>query len=72
MKRRQVICALLLCGSVLIFGAEPAKPKGRTVAEVLAASQPGDWRPLAPESTLYMEVPGGRVIIELAPVFAPR
>lgn len=30
------------------------------------------WRPLDPENTLYMELTGGRVIIELAPQFAPN
>jgi peptidylprolyl isomerase len=39
--------------------------------EVLAASSPADWRPLDPENTLYVELPGGRVVIELAPAFAP-
>ncbi len=42
------------------------------VAEVLAATQPGDWRTLAPENTLYVELANGRVIIELAPEFAPK
>lgn len=44
----------------------------RTMAEVLAASKPADWRPLDPANTLYMDVPGGRVIIELAPLFSPK
>ena len=39
--------------------------------EVLAASTPADWRPLDPENTLYLELPRGRVVIELAPGFAP-
>ncbi|MHB8475418.1 MAG: peptidylprolyl isomerase [Steroidobacteraceae bacterium] len=39
--------------------------------EVLAASKPADWRPLDPDNTLYVELPGGRVVIELAPRFAP-
>jgi peptidylprolyl isomerase len=38
---------------------------------VLAASQPGDWRALDPENTLYLELPAGRVVIELAPAYAP-
>ena len=41
------------------------------MAEVLAASRPADWRPLDPDNTLYVELPGGRVIIELNPRFAP-
>ena len=42
------------------------------MAAVLAASKPGDWRGLDPENTLYVELAGGRVVIELAPAFAPR
>jgi peptidylprolyl isomerase len=42
-----------------------------TMAEVLAASKPSDWRPVDPDNTLYVELPAGRVIIELAPRFAP-
>jgi peptidylprolyl isomerase len=39
---------------------------------VLEAAAPSDWRALDPERTLYVELPGGRVVIELAPEFAPR
>jgi len=42
-----------------------------SMAQVLAASRPSDWRPLNPDSTLYVELPAGRVVIELAPAFAP-
>jgi peptidylprolyl isomerase len=47
-------------------------PPARTMAEVLAASVPGDWRPLDPAHTLYLELDSGRVVIELAPRFAPE
>lgn len=30
------------------------------------------WRTLDPDRTLYMELPGGRVVMELAPEFAPE
>jgi peptidylprolyl isomerase len=39
--------------------------------DVLTASSPADWRPLDPDNTLYVELPAGRVVIELAPGFAP-
>lgn len=42
-----------------------------TPAEVLAASPAADWRAPVPENTLYLELPAGRVVIELAPGFAP-
>ena len=35
------------------------------------SSDQTDWRPLDPERTLYMELPGGQVVMELAPEFAP-
>lgn len=40
-------------------------------AQIIQAAPPSAWRSLAPENTLYMQLPGGRVIIELAPAFAP-
>jgi peptidylprolyl isomerase len=43
----------------------------RTTDEVLAASAASDWRALDAENTLYWELPNGRVVIELAPSFAP-
>ena len=46
-------------------------PPPRTMAEVLAQSAPVEWRSPDPENTLYLELPSGRVIIELAPDFAP-
>lgn len=48
----------------------PAKPK--TMQEILDATQPGDWRRLDPNNTIYLELATGRVVIELAPKFAPE
>ena len=39
--------------------------------DVLKDSPAGDWRDLDPENTLYLELPAGRVVIELAPEYAP-
>jgi peptidylprolyl isomerase len=39
---------------------------------VLAGSPTSAWRTLDPDDTLYMTLPQGRVVIELAPQFAPR
>nr|WP_246048565.1 peptidylprolyl isomerase [Arenimonas terrae] len=39
--------------------------------DVLDASTPDDWRRPDPENTLYLELDSGRVVIELAPDFAP-
>ncbi len=68
---RQSQCMLAL---VLLPGAVQAAPAPAhrpSAADVVAASRPSDWRALDPEHTLYMERPGGRVVIELAPAFAP-
>ncbi|MFC5576574.1 peptidylprolyl isomerase [Lysobacter niabensis] len=40
--------------------------------EILDATQPSDWRPLDPANTLYLDLASGRVVIELAPGFAPE
>jgi len=47
-------------------------PPRPTVADVVKGARPADWRPLDPANTVYMDVPGGRVVIELAPTFAPQ
>lgn len=43
-----------------------------TMAGVLEASTDEDWRAPDPEFTLYMAIPGGEVIMELALKFAPN
>jgi peptidylprolyl isomerase len=40
-------------------------------ADVIAHSAASDWRPIDPENLLVMEADGGRIVIELAPAFAP-
>ena len=57
------------CGPA--FAAEES-PAPKSPSELLAASQPSDWRTLDPDHTLYMQLPAGRVVIELAPRFAPE
>jgi peptidylprolyl isomerase len=53
------------------LAADILKTKPPIMADLLAASKPSDWRALDPENTLYLELSSGRVIIELAPNFAP-
>jgi peptidylprolyl isomerase len=62
-----------LISSALVFlSCSALAAKHPSMSEVLAASSPADWRPLDLENTLYVELPAGRVVIELAPAFAPR
>lgn len=56
----------------LLLASANSTAAGKTMADVLAASKPSDWRPLDPQNTLYMDLPQGRVVIELAPDFAPN
>src|SRR5688572_6584177 len=67
-----LLSAFLVLNLAAAFAAEPLQPKAPTMAEILEQSKPTDWRALDPENTLYLELVGGRVIIELAPQFAPK
>ncbi len=68
---RTILRTWLVLG-VIGLAIQTASAAGKTMADVLAASRPGDWRTLDPENTLYLELASGRVVIELAPEFAPR
>lgn len=67
--------ALLALALVLPLGmacATSPPRKALTMQDVLDASTPDDWRALDPGNTLYLELASGRVVIELAPEFAPQ
>jgi peptidylprolyl isomerase len=79
MKRPAVARACLIpivaVGALVAASARaesPATAAPRTMADVLAATTAADWRPLDPGNTLYLQLPAGRVVIELAPAFAPQ
>ncbi len=63
---RRLLALLSLCA----VAAAVAKPV--TVSDLLTDSPAQDWRPPDPDNTLYLEIPGGRVVIELAPRVAPE
>lgn len=64
--------ALLACALALVPVLAGAQPPYRGMQEILADSAASDWRGLDPERTLYLELDAGRVVIELAPGFAPE
>jgi cyclophilin family peptidyl-prolyl cis-trans isomerase len=76
MKGSRTNYAALLLGATTLMAAAAAAaaelPPKPSVADVVKASKPGDWRPLDPDNTLYMESALGRVVIEMAPAFAPN
>ena len=62
---------LLLSAAALLIGAAPAK-KPLTPGEIVAAAPAAAWRTIPADDLLVMDLAsGGRVIIQLAPRFAP-
>jgi len=66
------ITCLIAAAAVPGQATEPPAQKTMAIADVLAAAKPADWRALDPENTIYLEMANGRVVIELAPAFAPQ
>lgn len=71
LKKLPVAVAIMaaLAAAALHAAELPAKA---TLADVIKASKPSDWRPLDPDNTFYLDIPAGRVVIEMAPAFAPN
>ena len=65
------VCALAFLGGAAWAADAPRTMKPPSMTEVLAASTAADWRPVDLDNTLYVDLPSGRVVIELAPAFAP-
>jgi peptidylprolyl isomerase len=65
-----LILSALILSALFLATAPRAEPP--TMAGVLAATSEDDWRRPDPESTAYLDLPTGRVVIELNPMFAPR
>ena len=70
--RGLVLAALSVAAVVVHADSLQHEQKPATMADVLAASKPSDWHALDPQNTLYLELASGRVVMELAPAFAPR
>jgi peptidylprolyl isomerase len=66
-----IAATLLVTAAVPSQAAAPSSKSAPTMQQVLDASKPSDWRPLNPDNTLYLDVPEGRVVIELASAYAP-
>jgi len=63
-----LVGALLAAGALAHASGTPR----RTMAEVIAAAGPGDWRTPDPANMVYLQLATGRVVIELASDFAPQ
>lgn len=72
--RPRLLVAALTIGSCLLslptLAAEKEKPTP-TTTELLAKSRPAEWRRPDPRNLMVMQLPTGRVVIELAQDFSP-
>jgi peptidylprolyl isomerase len=70
------VAALPLTARVAAAATPPPGPLRAHIAltpsMILSGAPASAWRALDPHETLYMNLPRGRVVIELAPQFAPR
>jgi cyclophilin family peptidyl-prolyl cis-trans isomerase len=66
------LAAAISCLTIgLANAADPAPAAWQSLGDIIKASPASDWRAPDPANTLYVDLPTGRVIIELAPAFAP-
>ena len=77
--RAAILLAGLLLAACASDGAAPASQSSaqpaaqpRALSDILAQSPAADWAPLDPNNTLYMELPAGRVVIQLSPDFSAQ
>lgn len=73
MHARRQLAALALAGLVAVpaLAATDTQKPTPTRAELLARSSAAEWRTPDPHNLLVMQLPTGRVLIELAPDFGP-
>jgi len=65
-----IFVGLAVAGTAFAIG-NSNREKPPTTSQVMESATAADWRRPDPANTLYMDLPAGRVIIELAPRFAP-
>src|SRR5574344_1860219 len=73
---RLLLSTALLALSLTTATAQAAEPDRNTpapmtAAQIIAAAPASAWRTPAPDNLLYLQLPGGPVVIELALQFAP-
>lgn len=71
MRHPFAIAAMLAMSCLTASAVAAANKPTPSAKEILAASKPSEWRTPDPQDLLYMQLPTGRVVIELAPEFTP-
>lgn len=65
------LAALLVTPCAALAAENLTALSASTMEQILKESKPSDWRALNPEDTLYLDLPQGRVVIELDSTYAP-
>ena len=65
------IASAFVVSSAIAQSKAPLPKAKPSYSEILATATPSDWRALDLENTLYMDLPTGRVVIELSAAYAP-
>lgn len=68
----KALTLLTACALAAMFPTVSTSAERPTMAGVLEAATEADWRTPDPANLLILQLPGGRVIMELAPDFAPN
>ncbi|HXI86750.1 MAG TPA: peptidylprolyl isomerase [Parvularculaceae bacterium] len=69
---KQMMAALAAAGMLTSVASADPIEGAKSSADILAASAPGDWRPLDPENTLYIETEKGRIVVQLSSKLAQK
>lgn len=69
--RIALLSVCLLATATSFAATKPASVKPKSMQELLDGSVATDWRTPDPDNLLYLDLAAGRVVIELAPQFAP-
>jgi peptidylprolyl isomerase len=67
-----LLAAASLAASTTSVQADDHLKSSPTFGDIVKNAKPSDWRALDPENTLYVELPSGRVVIEMMPAYAPN
>lgn len=72
MRTFHAACFATLGLSLLAVNARATTHDTPSRSQIIKESTPSEWHALDPADTLYMYLPTGRVVIELAPKWAPQ
>lgn len=72
MRTLHAACLAVVCLLLLGTNARAAAQDTPSSSQIIKESKPAEWHALDPANTLYMYLPKGVVVIDLAPSWAPQ